>query len=180
MARVQRAHPIAGQSSFAGWCAGPAPQAPFPSSQRFFQNGSGRSRARRCCAACEPLTDCFRSDTQSSEGKGAGSQGACPLAEYEAAPHGARQRAGSSPASFLANSLRIAFYSLTPAPLSPCFHPHSVCSLRRRCLLVFSIQGVLPSRCRSEGLQSPGFHRSAPNSQSPQLGAFAYLQNSNP
>src|SRR2546423_15000507 len=73
---------------------GPVRYAPFPSSQRLLQNGSDRSRARFLCAACEPLTDRFRSDTQSCEGKGAGSQGACPLAEYEAAPHGAPQRAG--------------------------------------------------------------------------------------
>ena len=155
---------------------------PLPSYQWFLQNGCGRSRARRFCAACEPLTGRFRSDTQFSEGKGAGSQGACPLAKFEAAPHGALQRARpcrSSPA-FPANSLRIALCPLTPTPLSPCFHPHSVCGPRRRCLLVFSIQGVLPSRWRSEGIQSPVFRRSAATSQSPQPGAFAYLQNSNP
>src|ERR1017187_8053061 len=42
-------------------------------------------------------------------------------------------------------SSRIAFGPLTPAPLSPCFHPHSDCGLRRRCPLVFLIQGVLLS-----------------------------------
>src|ERR1017187_2220065 len=110
---------------------------------------------------------------------GRGSQGACPLAEYEAAPHARLQRATPPthlPISFTpANSPRIAFCPLTPAPLSPCFHPHSAGGLcRHRCLLVFSIQGVLPSLCRPEGTQSPGSPRSAATSQSPQLGAFAY------
>jgi len=63
---------------------------------------------------------------------------------------------------------------LTPAPLSPCFHTHSVCGPRRRCRLVFLIQGVLPSPERTEGTQSPGPPRSAATSQSPQPGAFAY------
>src|ERR1017187_4048854 len=49
-----------------------------------------------------------------------------------------------------------------------------------RCSLVFSIQGVLLSLTRSAGSQSPGSPRSAPSPQSPQLGAYAYLAESNP
>ena len=87
------------------------------------------------------------------EGKGAGVSGRLPpLAEFEA-------NASCAPASrvllppnghrspFLHNSPWIVFLPVDfPAPLSPCFHPHSVCCFRRRCLLVFSIPGVLPSQ----------------------------------
>jgi hypothetical protein len=117
-----------------------------------------------------------------AEGKGAGGlRGLAPwrsmrrrlMRAFRAPPPVA-----SLPVLSPANSPRIAFCPLTPAPLSPCFHPHSGCDLRRRrCLLVFSIQGVLPSLCRSAGTQSPGSPRSAPTSQSPQLGAFAFCRN---
>jgi len=41
-----------------------------------------------------------------------------------------------------------------PAPLSPCFHPHSGCSSRRSALLVFSIKAAISvPNCR---FQSPG------------------------
>src|SRR5215813_3261231 len=74
----------------------------------------------------------------------------------------------------------LSFADLTSAPLSPCFHPHSNCGFRRRCPLVFSIQGVLLSQYRPDRSQSPGSRRSAARSQSPQLGAFAYSAKSNP
>jgi hypothetical protein len=147
-----------------------------------FANGGNLSRARAVCAACEPLTDSLRSLESGSRERGPGVSGGYPLAEHEAAPHArvARRSPRNLPSAFPANSFRIAFCPLTPAPLSPCFHPHSDCSLRHRCLLVFSFQGVLPSLRRSDGLQSPGFRRSAATSQSPQLGAFAYSAKSNP
>ena len=152
------------------------PKAPFPSSQWFLQNGGNLSRARCGCAACAPLTDSLRSESWTPRERGPGSQGACPLAEYEAAPHARLQRAPPRPCSLpLPTLLGLHSARLTPAPLSPCFHPHSDCSPRRRCPLVFLIQGVLLSLCRSEGTQSPGSLRSATTSQSPQLGAFAYF-----
>jgi len=51
---------------------GCCPGAPFPSSQLHFRNGRNLSRARGLCAACEPLTDCFRSGTWSPRERGAG------------------------------------------------------------------------------------------------------------
>src|ERR1041385_2579507 len=73
----------------AGCCR--VPKAPFPSSQLSLRNGGNLSRARGLCAACEPLTDSLRSGTWIPRERGPGSQGACPLAEYEAAPHARRQ-----------------------------------------------------------------------------------------
>jgi hypothetical protein len=106
-----------------------------------------------------------------------GFQGACPLAEYEAAPHArrqARRRSPSAPpvrvpfADCLLSIDSSAIVAMLPSALS------GSCSLR--CPLVFSIAGVLPSLNRSEENQSPGPRRSAATSQSPQLGASAYQQ----
>ena len=89
MACVQRARPIAGQSGLATGERSPGPYCPLSLISATFSERKRSVKGARVCAACEPLTDRFRSDTQFVEGKGAGSQGACPLAEYEAAPHGA-------------------------------------------------------------------------------------------
>ena len=69
--------------------------APFPLSQSAFQGmeGSSQGRAPLLGAACVPLTASLHSPQSASRERGRGSQGACPLAKYEAAPHGAPQRA---------------------------------------------------------------------------------------
>jgi hypothetical protein len=112
----------------------PFARGPFPSSQVSLRNGRKLSRARSLCAACAPLTDSFRSGTWNQRERGRGSQGARPMAEYEAAPH-ARCQARRPPAidfqviclSGSVPFLRGLFFcQLTPAPLSPCFHPHSI------------------------------------------------------
>ena len=54
------------------------PKAPFPSSQWFLQNGGNLSRARRGCAACEPLTDSLRSGTWIPRERGPGVSGGLP------------------------------------------------------------------------------------------------------
>jgi hypothetical protein len=127
-ARVARRPPHFGPRLHAAGCCPALPKAPFPSSQLTLQNGGNLSRARRCCAACEPLTDCLRSGKWIPRERGPGSQGACPLAEYEAAPHARVPRALPSRAdlSSLRTLLGLPFCLLTPAPLSPCFHPHSI------------------------------------------------------
>lgn len=112
----------------------PFARGPFPSSQLSLRNGRKLSRARGLCAACEPLTDSFRSGTSHQRERGRGSQGARPLAEYEAASHARCQarrplRHGLSsnlPLWLCSLSLADCFCQLTPAPLSPCFHPHSI------------------------------------------------------
>ncbi len=98
--------------------------APFPSSQLFPQNGGNRSRARRCCAACEPLTDSLRSVQSGARGKGGrGSQGACPLAEFEAAPHARLQRALSPAPISLPSAHHSLGIVLLPVDFSaPCRH----------------------------------------------------------
>jgi hypothetical protein len=51
------------------------PKAPFPSSQLHLQNGGDLSRARRGCAACEPLTNSLRSGTWIPRERGPGVSG---------------------------------------------------------------------------------------------------------
>jgi hypothetical protein len=111
------------------------------------------------------------------------SGGLAPLAEYEAAPHARVARvptAGDPALSSPPNSLRIGLLPVDSSALVATL-PSALC-LRPspRCSLVFSIQGVLLSLTRSVGSRSPGSPRSAPSPQSPQLGAYAYLAESNP
>src|SRR5439155_3493451 len=152
-------------------CRGP----PFPSSQFAFRNGGRLSRARRFCAACEPLTDSLRSGTLSPRERGPGSQGACPLAEYEAAPHarrGAPSPARSLSAHEFANFRYTASRTIPPystswlglsfAARSPCFHTHSRHLFRAACKIgsfvfwrgaVYLSDGLLQRPRR--GTQSP-------------------------
>ena len=119
-------------------CSAPSIRPPFPLHSYLLRNGGDLSRARRFCAGLRTLDrfSPFRT-IQSPRERGPGSQGACPLAEFEAAPH-ARLTRAAPPASHLLRSPLIAssrhplFCSVDfPRALSPCFHPHSVCGLRR-------------------------------------------------
>ena len=158
---------------------GPCPQGPLSLIPALFlQNGGDLSRARRFGAACEPLTDCLRSVQSVPRERGPGSQGACPLAEFEAAPHARVSAPLPRSISLLCASCIAPWIVLLPVDflraLSPCFHPHSVCGLRPQVPA-----GVLNSRgaaisVTNCGSQLPGSRRSAATSQSPQLGAFAY------
>src|SRR5947208_2700471 len=63
--------------------------------------------------------------------RGPGSQGACPLAEFEAAPQARIARPFPVPSLFPAIPAAWIVLLLVdfPAPCSPCFHPHSDCGL---------------------------------------------------
>ena len=76
----------------------PRHKAPIPSSQFSLRNGKDLSRARGLCAACEPLTDSFRSGTWIQRERGPGVSAGVPLAAYEAAPHARVARRPSPPA----------------------------------------------------------------------------------
>ena len=144
---------------------------PFPHLWCLSSQGSESVKGGVLCRRSEPLTDSLPCVQSRLQGKGAG--GLRGLAPWRSM----RQRLmRASSAQSLPLMVNTSWY-LSSAPLSPCFHSHSDCGLPPRCPLVFSIQGVLPSPHRSEGdavAWSPT--RSAATSQSPQLGAFAYLQ----
>lgn len=116
----------------------------------------------------EPLTDFLPSNTMRPEGKGAGSQGACPLAEFEAAPQARRFCAPSSPGC-LPHSLFSILLALSSRACAVCFPPSTLssvaaftrpASMRIRAVFYNSVQdGVLHSvfqgRCHlSDGLDS--------------------------
>jgi len=72
-----------------------------------------------------------------------------PLAEFEAEPHARFKRRLSRFPSLSDPGFVLWIVPLLVdflRALLPCFHPHSFGSLRCRCLLVFSFQGVLPSQ----------------------------------
>src|SRR4051812_9280974 len=87
------------------WVCGPLPtkgrqyaaafqRPPFPHLWCLSSQGSESVKGGVLCRRSEPLTDslpCVQSRLQGKGGRG--SQGACPLAEYEAAPHARLKRA---------------------------------------------------------------------------------------
>jgi hypothetical protein len=68
-----------------------------------WRSSEGRKSVKggRFCRRSEPLTDFLPSVQSASRERGPGSQGACPLAEYEAAPHARPSAPSPSPDSVL-------------------------------------------------------------------------------
>jgi hypothetical protein len=152
------------------------PGPPFPHIRRCFFGREKICQGRLGLAAKRTLDRFSPFRTIETEGKGAGGlRGLVPLAEYEAAPH-ARFSAPCLVLSRVFSHFSKSAY--LPDCLSRQYRHASIRTrlwLPPRCLLVFWILGVLLSLSRSVESQSPGSRRSATTSQSPQLGAFAYL-----
>ena len=118
-----------------------------------------------------------------AEGKGAG--GLRGLAPWRSMRQRLMRACGAPPPPHTLRSLPDFPPLLRNCFLSDCLsRPYRHASIRTllwlppRCPLVFSIREVLLSQHRSVGPQSPVARRSPATSQSPQLGAFAYLADS--
>ena len=134
-----------------GACSLPFPKARFPLSAEPLREWRSRCQGRRLLPAQRTLDCHFASPYNSTpRERGPGSQGACPLAEYEAAPH-ARLRAFllppiqcfvllSNPSLQYPPDSRPSLFAVFPLPSfavpSPCFHAHSRCSSLAACIMV--------------------------------------------
>src|SRR6266567_2694495 len=141
-------------------------------------SGSGPRGIRQgrafLAAACEPLTDPSRPLQSDRRERGRGSQGACPLAEFEAAPH-ARSSARSPRSVHNAKLSKVAFRSSrTPRSTSCLCLPHA-CPLVARPASIRILAAFLGAACtirffefgRGAANLSDGFHcnRDAKRSQ---------------
>jgi len=120
--------------------------APFPRLWIWFRAERDPSRARVFGAACEPLTDPSRPLQSDRRERGRGFQGACPLAEFEAAPH-ARSSARSPRSVHNAKLSKVAFRSSRTHDPPPAFVFRMPCPLVARPASIRILAAFLGAAC---------------------------------